>query len=451
MLAHSIFRTYDVRGEYGKDLTDEAGYKVAKAFAKFSGAKQVVLGSDCRMSSPALRAQVIRGLLESSVDVVDIGFVSTDVLYFATWFYQFAGGIMVTASHMPKQFNGLKFLRLNAKGMLTPIGKGVGMEELEEIAQSESWQQAEKPGKLTEKNVWDDFTKFTRAFVDIKNIKPMKVVMDAGNGMGGPTAERVYADLGLNIVPLYFKPDGNFPNHPANPIEEENRRDVVASVKKESADLGLAWDADCDRIYFIDEKGNFVNGDFITALLAIYFLEKNPGAGIVYDIRASLAVKDWVEKMGGKAHMERVGHTYIKKRMQETKSIFGGEISGHYYFASNAYMENGFAPALIIMELMSVKNKKLSELVAELGDYYVSGEINFKVADVNTVLKKLESQYADAKEILRMDGLSFAFADWRFNVRPSANDPVLRLNLEAVSEGVMKEKTKEISDIIQMP
>lgn len=449
MLASSIFRNYDVRGEYGKELTDVAGYKVAKAFAEFSGAKQVVLGSDCRLSSPALREQVIRGLLESGVDVVDVGSVSTDVLYFATWFYKFEGGIMVTASHMPKQFNGLKFLRLNDKGILAPIGKGLGMEDLEKIAQSESGKQADKPGQLIYKDVWNDFTKFTRSFIDVKNIKPMKVVMDAGNGMGGPTAERVYANLGLNIVPLYFQPDGNFPNHPANPIEEANRRDVVAAVKKESADIGLAWDADCDRIYFIDENGNFVNGDFITALIAIYFLEKNPGAGIVYDIRASLAVKDWVEKMGGKAHMERVGHTYIKKRMQETQAIFGGEISGHYYFASNAYMENGFAPALIIMEIMSVKNKKLSELVAELGDYYVSGEINFKVANVDEVLKKFESRYGKAKEIFRLDGISFVFDDWRFNVRPSANDPVLRLNLEAVSEGIMKEKVEEVSDIIQ--
>lgn len=449
MLASSIFRNYDVRGEYGKDLTGEAGYKVAKAFAKFSDAKQVVLGSDCRMSSPALRERVIHGLLESGVDVVDIGSVSTDVLYFATWFYKFEGGIMVTASHMPKQFNGLKFLRLNDKGMLAPIGKGLGMEDLEEIAQAESWKKTDKPGQLTNKDVWNDFTKFTRSFVDVQNIKPMKVVMDTGNGMGGPTAERVYVNLGLNIVPLYFQPDGNFPNHPANPIEEENRRDVVAAVKKEGADLGLAWDADCDRIYFIDENGNFVNGDFITALMAIYFLEKNPGAGIVYDIRASLAVKDWVEKMGGKAHMERVGHTYIKKRMQETQSVFGGEISGHYYFSSNAYMENGFAPALIIMEIMSVKNKKLSELVAELGDYYVSGEINFKVADVSAVLKKIESKYADAKEILRMDGLSFVFGNWRFNIRPSANDPVLRLNLEAVSESVMIEKVEEVGELIK--
>lgn len=449
MPSHSLFRNYDIRGEFGKDLTIESAYEIARAYARFAKPKRIALGNDCRISSSSLKEQVIRGLLESGVDVVDIGMVSTDVLYFSTWFYKFDGGIMVTASHMPKQFNGLKFLRLNDRGALTPIGRGLGMEELEAIAQRGAGGVAKRLGTVSTKDVWTDFVAFTRSFVTIENVKRLKVVMDAGNGMGGITAEQVFSGLNLDIIPLYFAPDGNYPNHPANPIEEENRRDVVAKVKAVGADLGVAWDADCDRVYFIDEKGNFVNGDFITALLAIYFLESHPGEGIVYDVRASLVVKDWIEKMGGKAYVERVGHTYIKKRMQETKSIFGGEISGHYYFAANAYMENGFAPVLMIMELMSLKNKKLSELVANLGKYYVSGEINFKVSDVTQTLRKLEETYRSEGEVGKLDGVSFELGSWRFNLRPSANDPVIRLNLEAKTKDVLEEKVAEVSRLIQ--
>ena len=448
MLPSSIFRSYDVRGEFGKNLTEEAAYKIAKAFVKYAKPKNIVLGMDNRLSSPAIKEQIVKGLLEMGVDVTDIGMVSTDVLYFATWFYKFDGGLIITASHMPKQYNGLKFLRL-IDGMLAPIGKGLGMEELEEIAQKESWQEADKQGSLKEKDVWQDFVEFTRSFVDVKAIKPLKVIMDAGNGMAGVVAEKVFEGLGLEIIPMFFEPDGNFPNHPPNPFEEENRREIVAKVKAEKADLGIAWDADCDRVYFIDEKGDYISGDFITALLAINFLKKNPGSGIVYDLRASLAVSDWVEKKGGKVHMERVGHSYIKDRMRKTDSIFGGEVSGHYYFAQNAYMENGFAPALMVLEMMSKQDKKLSELIKDLGDYHISGEINFTVDDVEKVLKRIEDKYKEEGELLKLDGISFDFDDWRFNVRPSANDPVLRFSLEAKTKELVKEKVAEISKIIK--
>lgn len=449
MISSSIFRNYDIRGEYGVDLTDEAAYQIAKAFIRFSGATKVVVGYDCRLSSLSLKTAVARGLTESGAAVTDIGLTSTDGLYFATRHYGSEGGIMITASHMPKQFNGLKFVRLNKQGMLTPIGRGVGMEELEEIAQKQDFVKPKKIGEVAERNIWPDFVKFSRSFVEVKNIKPLKVVMDAGNGMGGPVAEQVFAGLGLDIIPLFFDPDGNFPNHQASPIEEANRVDWVAKAKEVKADLGVAWDADCDRVYFLDEKANFINGDFITALLAINFLEKNPGASIVYDLRASLVVKDWVEKMGGKPQVERVGHTYIKKRMQEADAIFGGEISGHYYFASNAYMENGFVPALMIMEMMGKRGKKLSELIKELGEYHISGEINFKVADVPKVLKNLEEKYSNAKEIYKIDGVSLEFGDWRFNVRPSANDPVIRLNLEAKTKELMEKKLAEVKKLIK--
>ncbi len=442
-----IFRNYDIRGVYGEDINSEIAKKIAKAFVGFSNSKKVVVGYDCRLSSVELKEAVKSGLLSMGVEVMDIGLVSTDAFYFSVGHYNFDGGIMVTASHMPKEYNGLKFLRKNEEGMLAPVGMGYGMEELKGIYEKEGWDEAENPGEVVEKDVSSDFVSFVQGFVDLGSIKPLKVVMDAGNGMGGPVAEKLFANMNLDIIPMFFEPDGNFPNHAANPILPENRVDIIAKVKEEKADLGITWDADCDRVYFIDENGDFVDGDFITALLAVSFLEKNPGAGIVYDLRASLVVKDWVEKLGGKAHMERVGHTYMKKRMQETKAVFGGEVSGHYYFAESSFMDNGFIPPLMVLEMISKKNKSLSQLIKDLGDYHVSGEINYTVSSVEDVLKRIEEKYPDA-EINRMDGLSFEFGDWRFNVRPSANDPVLRLNVEARTKEIVDEKVKETESII---
>ncbi len=444
----TVFRNYDIRGEYGSQLTANMVNKIAKAYAIFANPKKVVVGMDCRNSSQEIKDNVIQGLMDQGVDVTDIGLVSTDVLYFATWNYKFDGGIMITASHMPTQYNGLKFLRLDENDMLSPIGRGVGMEELEDIYNKQNWKEKEEKGNKEEKDVWDDFVKFTKNFVNTEDIKKYNVVMDAGNGMGGLVANKVFANMDLNIERMFFEPDGNFPNHQANPLVEENRVDIMKKVKENKADLGIAWDADCDRVYFIDENGDFVNGDFIVALLASHFLEKKPGSGIVYDIRCTRAIRDLVEKKGGQAYSEKVGHTYIKKRMQKTKSIFGGELSGHYYFSDNAYMENGFAPALIILEMMSKSNKKLSELIKDLGDYYVSGEINFTVDDAKQIMSDIEKKYSDTGKIEKIDGITFNFDQWSFNVRPSANDPVLRLNVEANSQDLLDEKLDEMKEMI---
>jgi phosphomannomutase len=444
----NIFHNYDIRGLFGSQLTGEIANKIAKAYVVFTKPKDVVVGMDCRLSSPEIKQQIVAGLLAMGVNVTDIGLVSTDVLYFATWKYGFAGGIMITASHMPAEHNGLKFLRLD-NGMLSPIGRGVGMEELEKIYLDETWSVSDKQGMLKQQDVWGDFVNFTRSFVNISALKNFNIVMDAGNGMAGLVVDKVFAGLNLNIDKMFFEPDGNFPNHQANPLVEENRLDIIKRVKETKPDLGIAWDADCDRVYFIDENGQFVNGDFVVALLAVYFLKKNMGAGVVYDLRCSQAVSDLVGKMGGKAYSERVGHTYIKKRMRETKSIFGGELSGHYYFSANAYMENGFAPALIILEMMSKSGKTLSQLIKDLGDYYVSGEINFSVNNIPGVLKSLEDKYGPEAEIEKVDGISFKFTDWSFNVRPSANDPVLRLNLEANNKMLLGVKLKEVSEEIK--
>ncbi len=443
----SIFRNYDIRGESGTELTQEAAYKIARAYAKYTGAKKVVIGSDMRDSSPVLKKATIDGLVDSGVDVEDAGMISTDVIYYVLVQGNHDGGIMITASHMPKQFNGMKMLRLGRKCRKPkPIGKGLGMEQIEEFANNLEEPTAEK-GSYQEIDVWDGYTEFVHSFANVTSIKKLKVVMDAGNGMGGVVAEKVFKGIDLDTTEMFFEPDGNFPNHDANPIIPKNRVDIIAKVKEVGADLGIAWDADCDRCYFIDENGDFVNGDFITALLAVHFLKRKKGAGIVYDIRSSDAVKDWIEKMDGVAYPERVGHTYIKAKMRETDSVFGGEISGHYYFADNGFMDNGFIPALILLEIISKEGKSLSEIISDLGEYHVSGEINYQVDDVPGIYAKFEERFADA-ELDKMDGLSVIYPDWKFNVRPSANDPVLRLNLEATTKEKLKEKLKLIAEMI---
>ncbi len=448
MLPKGLFRNYDIRGEYDAELTADAVYAIAQGYASFSGATRVVIARDARVSSPELKDAAVAGLTDSGVDVVDIGMGSTDLLYFATWHGQYEGGIMITASHMPGKYNGMKFLRLDDSGMLVPIGRGLGMEELE-IAANNVGEKSEKKGSISEADIWDDFVTFVHSFVDSSQISGLSVVMDAGNGMGGVVAEKVFANMDIQMTKMFFEPDGTFPNHDPNPIIPENREDIIAKVKEVGADLGIAWDADCDRCYFIDENGEFVNGDFITTLLAIFFIKQHPGAGVVYDVRCTWAVRDWIEKLGGKAYVERVGHTFIKPRMRDTNSVFGGEMSAHYYFEKNKYMDNGFIPALIIMHMIVTSGKTLSELVSDLGDYYVSGEINFDVDDIQAKIKELEREYGQHGEVSKMDGLSVEMSDWHFNVRPSANDPVLRLNLEAKTKELLSEKLAELSEKIQ--
>lgn len=447
MIDQSIFRNYDIRGVAGSELTEDAAYRIAHAFATYASPKTVLVGMDARRSSQGLRDAVVKGLTERGVDVVDIGLVSTDATYFSAWKYGIDGSIMVTASHMPAQYNGLKFLRM-LDGALTPIGRGLGMEELQEIANREDVvQQGSNVGTVSEKDIWDDFVTFTHSFVDVNAIKPMHVVMDAGNGMGGLVADKVFAGLPIEITRLYFEPDGTFPNHPANPIEEKNRQDIIAKIKKSGADLGVAWDADCDRVYLFDEQGTFINASYVLVLMGLQQLAKHPGATIVHDVRASWVVKDKIEAAGGRVVEEKVGHTYIKPTMREHDAIIGGEVSGHYYFAANKYMESGFAPALMIMEMMSTSQKNLSELIADLGHYYISDEINFRVEDADAVLQAVEEAFNDA-EIQKKDGVSIIYEDWHANVRKSANDPVVRLNIEATSQELLDKQYAAVRGVI---
>ncbi|NTV31556.1 phosphomannomutase/phosphoglucomutase [candidate division WWE3 bacterium] len=442
----SNFRNYDVRGEYLKEIDETTAYHIGRAFVEFTKATNIIVGGDMRTSTPSLKEALIQGILEQGANVSDIGLSTTDGVYFATHHYpDFDGGIMVTASHMPQQFNGFKFLNKN----LEPIGKGFGMEELYQIAHTQNYSPVSEPGTRSNKDIWSDYKEFVLGFANIQSIRPMKVVMDAGNGLAGFIVNKIYLDLHLDIIPLYFEPDGTFPNHDANPILPENRIDIINKVKETDADLGIAWDADCDRVYFIDEKGNYIDGDFTTVLLGLHILERKPGAGIVYDIRASHAVKDLIEKAGGKAYAERVGHSYIKRRMRQEDAEFGGEVSGHYYFKRNAYAENGFIAPLMIMERICRSGKSISELIKSFGDYFISGEINSEVHDQNMVIQAIAGKYADAVHIDYRDGITVEYENWHFNVRPSANDPVMRLNLEANSKELMEQKRDELLSLIR--
>ena len=444
----NVFRSYDVRGAVPEEMDETTAYAIGKAFARFNPATAVAVGYDHRDSSPALRENLVQGLLDSGVDVIDLGQVMTDMTYFATWNAAVQGAVMITASHMPAKFNGFKFITKD----LQPIGQGSGMEELLAFAaQATAGLTAGKTrGKVSKLDVLQPYLDFVASFIDTKAVRPLRVVVDCGNGVAGPIVREAFKRLPIEVIELCFTPDARFPNHEANPIEAHNRKDIEAAVVAQKADLGIAFDADADRCYLIDERGQFVHGDFLTALLAKRFLQRSPGASIVYDVRASLVVPHTVATCGGTAHVERVGHSHIKRRMRAEQAVFGGEVSGHFYFADNKYMDNGLIPAYMALELLSTSDKPLSQLIGDLGPYFVSGEINSKVADQKAALKRLHA-YAWGENALTktMDGLSMDFADWRFNVRPSANEPVLRLNLEAKTQKMMEEKRDAVLALIR--
>jgi phosphomannomutase len=382
-------------------------------------------------------------------DVIDYGMMGTDMLYFAVVRDGLGGGAQITASHNPKQYNGVKMVRAEA----LPLSGDAGIGDIRDmIATDRLPPPAARPGALSSRDVVSDYVEKVMSFVDVSTIKPFSVVLDAGSGMAGLAAPAMFDRLPCKTTKLCFAIDGNFPTHEANPLIEENRLDITAEVMKQKADIGIAWDGDADRCFFIDGSGEFISGDFVTALLAEAFLLKHPGSTIVYDLRASHAVKDVVAQYGGRALMNRVGHAFIKQRMREEDAVFGGEVTGHYYFRDYYYADNGLIPALLMLELMSKKNKSLRDLLQPFRErYFISGEINTKLASMQEVPKKLatiEARYADAT-LARMDGLSVDYSDWHFNVRPSNTEPLLRLNLEAASPEMMERRRDEVLELIR--
>lgn len=444
-----IFKAYDVRGLYPAEIDETVARMIGRGFVAYLNTSRIGVSRDMRVSSPGLAAAFIDGALDQGADVVDYGMMATDMLYFAVVNDGLEGGAQVTASHNPKQYNGVKMVRSGA----LPLSGDAGLGEIRDMIVNDALPSPPRPrGSVTSRNIIEQYVEKVMTFVDPDLIKPFNVVLDAGSGMAGLVAPRLFERLPCKVTKLCFEIDGTFPTHEANPLIEANRADITAEVRRRQADVGIAWDGDADRCFFIDGSGEFISGDFITALLAEAFLLKYPGATVIYDLRASRAVRDTVERYGGRALMNRVGHAFIKRRMRDEDAIFGGEVTGHYYFRDFFYADNGFIPALLILELMSKKSQSLHELLQRYRErYFISGEINTKLQNMDEVprrLSALEPRYRDGT-ITKIDGVSVDYPDWHFNVRASNTEPLLRLNLEARTREMMEEKRDEVLQLIR--
>jgi phosphomannomutase len=450
----SIFKAYDVRGIHPDQMDEELAYRIGRGFARVLGELQdipvtdlrVGVGRDMRLTAPAMTERYVRGLADEGADVLDIGMVGTEMLYWTVGSRELDGGLMCTASHNPAGYTGAKLVKRGALALSGDSGIG----ELREIVTSgEPGEPDVPPGSVEHEDVADAFREAALGYIS-SEIGALKVVLDGGHGMAGPMVGPLLDEFPLEQIRTYWEPDGEFPDHEPNPLLEENRRFIIEKVRESGADLGIAWDGDADRCFFIDDTGEFVAGDFLTALLAEALLRKEPGATVLYDVRASRAVADLVADQGGTALVNRVGHAFFKTRMRETGAAFGGEVSGHYYFRDFYCADSGTLPALLILELLSVEGKKLSDLLKPLRSrYYISGEINSEVADQDVKMDEIRSRYSDG-ELSELDGISIDYEDWHFNVRPSNTEPLLRLNLESVvSREQMEEKRDELLELIR--
>ena len=446
MIDPAIFKAYDIRALYPTQIHGEVARRVGRAFVDYLGAKRIAVGRDVRLSSPEIASAFIEGARRQGAEVVDIGIASTDMMYFHVASQSLDGGAIITASHNPKEYNGIKMVRAGAYA----LSGDAGIKEIKEALTAGRFaDKGDGQGAVVQREIIAEYAKHCLSFIDASVVPRLKAVLDTGNGMGALGASAIFPQLPLDLVKMYFDMDGTFPNHPPDPLEEANRREIMERVVSEKADLGLAWDGDADRCFFMDDTGSFVPGDFVTALLGESFVRKFPGAKIVYDVRASRAVRDRVEAAGGVALMNRVGHAFIKKRMREENAVFGGEVSGHFYFRDNWYADNGMIPALLVLELLGLEKKRFSQLVATLRErYHISGEINSKVADVPRALARLEEKYRDAR-IEKMDGINIDYDDWHFNVRGSNTEPLLRLNLEAYTQDAMERRRDEVLALIR--
>ena len=451
-VAEQIFKAYDVRGLYGSEMDGEVNYRLGRAFARVladlrakpTAELRVGLGRDMRLQAPEMAARLRDGLVAEGVTVIDAGMVATEMLYFLVGSRELDGGAMVTASHNPKAYTGVKLVREGALALSGDAGIG----EVRDLVLGEL-PDAPGGGEVEEADVHAEFRAHALSFIDPDVIRPLRVVVDGGNGMAGPMLGPMLGRLGLNLVETYWAPDGEFPDHEPNPLLPENREFIIDRVLSEGADLGIAWDGDADRCFFIDDTGEFVDGDFLTALLARQVLAKHPGATILYDVRASRAVPDTVSELGGHSFTNRVGHAFFKIAMREHDAAFGGEVSGHYYFHDFWCADSGTIPALLVLELLSTSGKRLSELVGEFRRrYFISGEINSEVADPEAKMRELAARHPEA-EVGWLDGVSVDYPDWHFNVRPSNTEPLLRLNLESlVSREDMEAKRDEVLEFI---
>jgi phosphomannomutase len=438
-----IFKAYDVRGVVPNDLNDDVARRIGAAFAEWCGSPRIAIGRDARTSSESLARALAEGATSRGVDVVDLGLASTDLLYFASGSLD-VPGLMLTASHNPPQWNGIKFCRARA----APVSEDSGLAEIRARAEANQGPQVAVPGRVERMDLLDAFADHVLSFLDAQDVAPLTIVADTANGMGGLVVPAVLERLPVRLIHLYPELDGTFPNHPADPINPENQRDLKAAVLEAGADIGLAFDGDADRVFLVDERAQDVSGSLVTALVAEAMLKREPGTTIVHNLICSWTVPEVVRENGGVPVRTRVGHSFIKEIMAETGAIFGGEHSGHYYFRDNYRADSGLIAAVVVLGQLSRAGVPLSELLQPLRRYAASGEINSEVSDPRQTIEVLATAFAAGRQD-RLDGLTVEFEDWWFNVRPSNTEPLLRLNVEARSEELLKEKTAEVLDIIR--
>ena len=438
-----IFKAYDIRGTFPDQLNSESAYLIGRAFVSFLKCKQVVVGRDMRLSSDELFNSLSKGITDQGAKVIDIGLSSTPMMYFAVKHLNADSGINITASHNPKEFNGFKLVREKA----IPISGDTGIQEIKKIVLENNFSSQKLKGSIIQKNVIKDYIKEMLSFTSLPK-KKFKIVSDSANGMAGHTIKSFLEKLNVDFTLLNEELDGSFPNHEADPLKEENLKDLQKKVLELKADFGIAFDGDADRIVFVDEKGKTVSSDLITALISQILLEENSGSTIIYDLRSSKIVKEKIIENGGTPHMFRVGHSFIKNEMRKENAIFAGELSGHLYFGFDYFFELPHLALILLMKFLEKKNISLSEAINPLRKYFHSGEINFNVSNKEKTLKLIEEKYSKGKAI-HLDGLSVEFNDWWFNLRPSNTEQLLRLNLEADSKQLMEEKKKEISRVLE--
>jgi phosphomannomutase len=448
-----IFKAYDVRGIYPDQIDDDVAYRLGRAFARvlrdLRGGDEdrlsVAVGHDMRLHSPALAGAFSRGLVDEGSDVLEIGMAGTEMVYYAVGSRDLDGGVSVTASHNPKQWAGFKLVRDGA----LPLSGDKGIPDVQRVAEGGDFSSPSAQGSVERADLYEPFQRHVLGFIDPEAIRPMDLVLDGGNGMAGPMIGPIIDSFPTTEERLYFVPNGEFPGHEPNPLLPENRKLIIDTVLERGAELGIAWDGDADRCFFIDDRGEFVPGDFLTALLAEAILVKTPGATIIYDVRASRAVPETVERLGGKAVVNRVGHAFFKARMREVGAAFGGEVSGHYYFRDFWHADSGTIPALLVLELLSVRGKTMSELLQPFHQkYFISGEINSTVEDQDAKMRELAERYSDG-EVSWLDGVSVDYDSWHFNVRPSNTEPLLRLNLEGSTKEEMEARTDEVLGVVR--
>jgi len=443
----TCFKAYDVRGRVPDQLNEDIARRIGRAFAEVVKPSQVVVGHDIRLSSEAIKGAVTQGLLEQGVDVYDIGLCGTEEIYFATSHAGMDGGIAVTASHNPKDYNGMKFVREESR----PISSDTGLLDIKALAEKNAFTAADKPGQLHTLDTSQAYVDHLLSYVDVDNLKPLKVVVDSGNGGAGRVVDLLESRLPFEFIKLHHEPDGNFPNGVPNPLLPENRTAAIEAVREHGADLGIGWDGDFDRCFFFDENGEFIEGYYVVGLLAGAFLQREQGAKIVHDPRLTWNTIDQVTASGGQPVLTKCGHAFIKERMRTENAAYGGEMSAHHYFRDFAYCDSGMIPWLLVTGLISSTGKPLSTMVAErMAAYPCSGEINRSVDDAAAVLAKAEAAYGDQGEVDHIDGVSVDCGDWRFNLRMSNTEPVVRLNVESRGDtALMRRKTEELLALIE--